>query len=165
MNWPSKLFDISEIYWNHQGWRTAGTLAAYVPRATNFTGAWIHAPPLLEESGLVDLGLLYLLFTSRPTMAHWCWRDGIKGLEFSTFSLLTGVFLHLLASFLSPSLLVFHLLLSAIMNYYMSVVKVVWHCDSRGGLLAMLEATVWERLLVAHWFWYEGEWFFGLGSV
>ena len=60
MNRPLEVFGVSGIYWD-EGWRTAGTLVVYLPRATTSTGAWIHAPPLLEESGLVDLAQLRIM--------------------------------------------------------------------------------------------------------
>jgi hypothetical protein len=67
MNRPSNMFGVSRIYWN-RGWRTAGTVAIDVPRATTFIGAWIHTSPLLVEIGLVDMMLLSLLFALTSTI-------------------------------------------------------------------------------------------------
>lgn len=67
MNRPFEMLNMFRSYWN-QGWRSRGTMVASVPHALTIAGVWIHASPLLEECGMVDLVLLCLLFVPTPAV-------------------------------------------------------------------------------------------------
>jgi len=94
MNRPSNVFGVSRIYWN-RGWRTAGTVATDVPRATNSIGAWIHTSPLLVETRLVDMMLLGLLFALTSTILIHAVQGGTSShLEALFFFFLFSGLLH-----------------------------------------------------------------------
>jgi hypothetical protein len=65
-------------------------VATRVSRAITTIDAWIHIPLLLEGSELVDLMVIYLIFTSRLAVTPTALKD--RDLDFQSFGFL---FLHL----------------------------------------------------------------------
>jgi hypothetical protein len=78
-----------------------------VPRAITTIDAWIHIPLLLEGSELVDLMVIYLIFTSRLAVTPTALKE--RDLDFQSFgflflSLSLSLSLSLYCNFLSYSI-------------------------------------------------------------
>jgi len=61
-------------------------VATRVSRAITTIDAWIHIPLLLEGSELVDLMVIYLIFTSRLAVTPTALKD--RDLDFQSFGFL-----------------------------------------------------------------------------